>query len=165
MPDLINLGGDNLAHLFLILIVEGIVLQLQDLRSECLAQGEDGTTSELREVNGLGDVLADLVVISNLLCLAEANLHVGVGDLAVFHHGAVAIDFEVALVGVDNDVVVLVASLHLGDDTAEALLEHAHKGGAVDVLGFLELCESIYEFVVYFLCHYCDFMFFRLYLE
>ena len=80
-------------------------------------------------------------------------MHVGVGDGAVFDDGAVAVDLEVALVGVDDDVVVLVASLCLGDDAAEALFEHAHQGGAVDVLGFLELCKGVDEFVVLFLSH------------
>ena len=164
VPYLVDLGRDDVAYHVLVLVVEGVVLQLEDARGEGLAQRQYGAAAELREVDGLRHVLAHFVVVGNLACLAQADLHVGVFDLVVLDDGAVAVDFEVALVGVYDDVVVLVRALHFGYDVAEALFEHAHERGAVDVLCLFELCEGVDESVGLFLCHYLNFMILRFYI-
>ena len=87
--------------------------------------------------------LARLVVLVDFLCLGEGNLGVGVREFLVLHYLAVAVDFEVTLVGVDDDVVVLVAAIRLGDDGAEALLEHADERRTVNVFRFLEFLEHV----------------------
>ena len=62
---------------------------------------------------------------------------------------------EVALVGIDDDVKVLVTAEYLGYNVAEAFLKNAHQGGAVDVLGLLELLEGLNHArtLLFFLCH------------
>ena len=121
------------------------MFQFKNLGCESLTQGQNGTSAELGKVNGLCHFLAHLIVVGNLACLCEADLHVGVGDSAVLNDGAVAINLEVALIGVDDDIVVLVGAHHLSDDTAEALFEHAHQRGAIDVLCLFELREGFNE--------------------
>ena len=43
-------------------------------------------------------------------------------------------NLKVALVGVDDDVKILVRAIDLGDDVTETLFEHTDKCRAVDVL-------------------------------
>ncbi len=105
-----------------------------------LAQGEDGAATKFLEYDLLGVLLAHLglgVVVG--AGVAQRDLQVGVGHLAVGHHGEILEDLHVALVGVEDYVEVLVGAKHLGQHVAERFLEHADHSGLVDVLEFLEL--------------------------
>ena len=71
LPHLVNLTADNGTHLILVLLIEGIMIEFQDLRSQCLTQVQDSTTTELGEVNSLTHLLAYLVVGLNLLSFGK----------------------------------------------------------------------------------------------
>ena len=143
LPGLIDFGADDFALAVLVLVVEGVVLQLHDAACQCLAQLQDGAASELRHVNALADFFAYLIVVFYLLCFAQGYFLVLVGHFSVRHDDAVVVDFEVTLVGVDDDVVVLVGAVHLGDDAAEAFFEHTYQRRPVDVVLFLEVGENL----------------------
>ena len=51
LPYLINLAADHLSDLVLILLIERVVLELENLRCQCLAEVQDGAAAELREVH------------------------------------------------------------------------------------------------------------------
>ena len=124
LPHLVDLSADNGAHLVLILLVEGIVVELKDFRSQRLAQVEDGAASELGEVDVLTHFLTHLIVGLNLQSLRQRNLLVLILHLIIVDDDAVAVNLEVALVGVYNHVEVLVRAEQLGQHVAEALLQH-----------------------------------------
>ena len=69
LPHLVNLSRNYLSDLVLILIIQGVVLQFQNLRSQSLTQVQNGTTAKLLEVHLLRNFLANLVVGLNLLSL------------------------------------------------------------------------------------------------
>ena len=117
------------------------MLEFEDFAGERLSQGEDGASAEVGELDAFAHVLAHLVGFVDGAGIAEGNLAVFVIHLVVVHHGAVAVDFAVALVGVDDDIEVLVRTEDFGNDAAEALFEHADERSAVNVLGFLEVVE------------------------
>src|SRR5574344_102765 len=131
------------------------MLQLEYLRSQCLAQIEDGTTTKLAEVNLLAHLLTYLIVGLDLLCILKRNLLVLILHLTVGNNDAVAVYLEVALVGIDDHVKILVTAEYLGDHVAETLLKDTHQCGTVDVLGLLELLEGLYHAwtLLFFLCH------------
>ena len=79
---------------------------------------------------------------------------------AVGNDGTVAVYLEVALVGVHDDVEVLVAAEDLRDDVAEAFLEHAHESRSVDILRFLEFFEGIeHAYCFFFFLQCCHSLF------
>ncbi len=154
-PCLIDLAADELALELLELVVDGLLLQVEYLALEGLAQVEDGAAAEFLEEDFLGVLLAHLgvgVVVG--AGVAEGDLEVGVGHLAVGHYGEVLENLHVALVGVENDVEVLVGAEHFGQHVAERLLQHTDHRGLVDVFQFLELGELLYHVGgCLFLCH------------
>ena len=60
-----------------------------------------------------GEVLTDLDVVHSLTSLTERYLKIWVGEILVGYYFTVLVDFEVTLVGVDDDVEVLVGAEHL----------------------------------------------------
>ena len=130
------------------------MLELKNLRSESLAQVEDGAATELGKVDTLRHVFAHLVVGLYLACLLERHLLVLVLYLSVSHYHTVAVYLEVAFVRVYDNVEVLVASEYLCENVAEALLQNAYQSSAVDVLCLLKLLERVEHahHVVFFNC-------------
>ena len=155
LPYLVYFGRDNLALAVLIFIIERVVLQLQYLGRQGLAEGKDGAAAKLGKVHALRNVLAHLVVGLNLAGVGQADFLILVLHLTVVNDHAVAIDFEVALVGVDNHVEVLIAAVNLGQHVAEALFKHAHQCGAVYVLSILKLLEGINHTDCHLVCFLC----------
>ena len=51
LPDLINLTADHLTDTILVLLIQRVVLQFEDLRSQCLTEVQNGTTAELLEIH------------------------------------------------------------------------------------------------------------------
>ena len=51
LPNLIDLSADNLSDAILVLVIQLVMFQLQNLRSQCLAEVQNGTTAKLLEVN------------------------------------------------------------------------------------------------------------------
>ena len=143
LPHLINLGRDNHSHAILVFLVEGVVLQLQDFRCQRLSQVKDGSAAELLELHTLTDFLAYLVVRLDFLRVVKRYFLVLVLYFAVGHNHAVAVDFKVALVGVHDDVEILVRPEHLCNDVSETLFKHAHQCGAVDVFCLFKLLKGL----------------------
>ena len=156
LPDLIYLAADHLTDLILILLIEGVVLKFEDLRSQCLAQVQDSTAAELLEVHLLRNLLTHLVVGLNLLSLGEGNLLVLIHHLIVGYHHTVTVNFKVTLVRVHDHVKVLVRAIDFGNDVTEALLEHTHQRGAVDVLVLFKFLKGLNHrgtFRIFLNCH------------
>ena len=76
-------------------------------------------------------------------------MQVVVVDGPVFDDCSASPDFEVALVGVDDDVEVGVGAELFDEDSAECFFEDADHCGPVDVFEFFELCESINQIVAF----------------
>ena len=140
-PDLVNLAGDDFADFLGILLVKVGLFEVEDARSEVLPERQDGTAPERRELDFIGILVADLVGGVDGLDLRNGDLRIGILDGSVLDDRAVAPDFEVALLGVDDDVEILVALVLLLQGVAEDVLQHADHGGLVDVLQLLELGE------------------------
>ena len=143
LPDLINLARDNLSHAVLILVIQRVVFQFQNLRSQRLAQVQDSTAAKLGKFDRLRHILAHLIVMFNLLRLAQRDFLVLVLHLAICHNNTVAINLKVALVGIHDNIEVLVTTEDLGNYVTETLLQHAHKCSAVDILRILEFLHGL----------------------
>ena len=131
------------------------MLEFQDFAGQCLAEGQDGAAAKLGEVDFFAHLFAHFIVGVNLLCGREGNLAVFVLQFVVGHYFAVAVDFKVALVGVDNDVEVFVGAKDFGNHAAKAFFEHADHSGAVNVFGLLKFGEGVNKTNGFclFLCH------------
>ena len=155
LPCLIDFGGHELALALLVLIEEGVVFEFEDFAGERLAKGKDGAATKVGKLDGLADFFAHFVVRVNLTGLAQGDFLVGVGDVAVFHHFAITVDFAVALVRVDDNIEVFVGTVDFRNDRPETFFEHAYQRRAVDVFRFLELCKCLDQADCFagFLCH------------
>ena len=118
-PYLVHLAGDDLSLLLLELIEYGILLEVENLRLECLPQIENGAAAELLEEDLLGHILSNFAFGVNVAGIGQADLAVGVGHGAVLHDFKVLIYIAVPFVGVHDDVEVLVCAKHLGQHVAE----------------------------------------------
>ena len=155
LPDLIDLGRNHLTHLVLIFIIERIVLQFQYLRCQRLTQCKDGTTTELGEIDTLRHLLTHFVVGLYLERILKADLLVFILHLTIGYYRTVAIDFKVALVGVHDDIKVLVTAINLGEYITKTLFQHADQCGAVDILRLLELFKGVNHTDWLFRCFSC----------
>ena len=143
LPYLIYLARNHLTHTVLVLVVQRVVLQLKNFRCKSLTERQDSPTAKLGKVYPLADILVNLIVLSYLTCLSKAYLLVLVGHFSIGHNNTVAVNLEVALIRVNNDIKVLVTTENLGQHVAETLLKHTHERGAVDVLGLLKFPERV----------------------
>ncbi|MPN06678.1 hypothetical protein SDC9_153934 [bioreactor metagenome] len=109
-PYLINLSRDNLAHLFFVLVVQVVLLQLQNLGCQGLAQVKNGAASEMLKRHLVGHLFTHFKVLVNFQSFRQGDFQVGIFELIIFHDGSVAPDLQVSLVGVDDDVVILVCT-------------------------------------------------------
>ena len=119
------------------------MLQFQNLRSQCLAQVQDGAATELLEVHLLRHLFAHLVVRLYLLGLAQFNLLVLILHLTVRHHHAVTVNLKVTLVGVHDHVEVLIRAVDFRNHVSETLLKHTHQCRTVNVLGLFEFLKGL----------------------
>ena len=108
LPGLIYFSHDDFADAVLIFIIECVVLKFEDFAGEGLAESEDGATSEVGEVDFFAHVFSGFVGGIDLTCFGEADLLVVVLNFVVGNDHSVAVDFAVALVGVDDHVEVFV---------------------------------------------------------
>ena len=108
LPDLMYLSGDDFALELAEFGVDCVFLQVEYLRLQGLTEVEDGAASELLEIQALGDVFAYFSLGVYLAGLGESDLFLRVVDVIVGHHHEVLVNLAVALVGVHDDVEVLV---------------------------------------------------------
>ena len=155
LPSLINLTRDNLTNTVLILVIERVMLQLKNLRSQCLTKVQDSTATELIEVNLLTYILTYFIVCLYLTCICKAYFLILILNLSISHNHTVTVNLEVALIRVYNHVEVFVTTENLSEYIAEALLQNAHQCSTIDALGVFKLLESldhIRTFFFYFSC-------------
>ena len=119
------------------------MLKLKNLRSQCLAKGQDSTAAELVEVNLLAHILAYLVVWLNLLSFRKGDFLVFILYLTIGNNYTVAINLEVTLVWVHDNIEVFVTTENLSKHVAETFLQHTYQSSTVDILGFFKLAECI----------------------
>ena len=143
LPNLVNLATDHLTHTVLVLLIQRIVLQLENLRSQCLTEVQNGTTTKLLEVHLLGHFLTHLIVGFNLLRLAQGDFLVLILHLAVCYYNTVTVNLEVSLVGVDDYVKVFIRSIDLCDNIAEAFFQHTHQSRTVNVLCLFKFLKGL----------------------
>ena len=141
LPHLIDLAGDDLADLLRVFLVEAGFFEVEDARCEVLAQRQHGPAAERFEPHLIGVLVADLVGGVDGLHLRHGDLHLRILDRTVFHHDAVAPDFEVALLGVDDHVEVVVRLVLFLECVAEDVLQYADHRALVDVFQLFELCK------------------------
>src|SRR5574344_24815 len=156
LPHLIDLSTYHLSHSILIFLIERVMLQFQDFRSQCLTQVQDSAATELREVHFLTHFLTHFIVRFYLLSIFQADFLVIILHFAVCHNNTVTVYLEVTLVRIDDDVIVLIAAKHLSDHVAETFLQHAHQCSAVDVRSlfkFLEGLNHTWTYFFFFCCH------------
>ena len=137
-PHLVDLARDDVADLLRVFFVEAGLLQIEDARGEVLAQRQHGATAERGEFDLVGVFVSNLVGGVDGLDLRDGNLCVGVFDGVVLDDRAVAPDFEVAFLGVDDDVEILVRFILFLQRVAEDVLQHADHRRLVDVLQLFE---------------------------
>ncbi len=77
------------------------------------------------------------------MCFGEGDLLVGIGYFVIGNNFTVAVNLEVAFVGVYDYVEVLIRTENLCNNAAEAFFEYAHHCGAVNVLGLFEFRECV----------------------
>ena len=155
LPSLIDLGRDEFAFAVFIFVVQRIVLELQDFAGQGLTERQDGAAAELGEINGFAHFLADFVIGIDFAGCRQGDFLVRVSHIVIGNDFAVAIDFKVALVRVNNHVEVFVRTKDFGNHAAKAFFEHTDHCGAVYILRLLELGEGVNETqcLLFFLCH------------
>ena len=75
----------------------------------------------------------------------EGDLFVGIFHFIVGYDLTAARDLEVTFVGIDHDGEIFVRAEYFGDDTAEALFEHAEQSGVIDIFGLVEVSEGLQQ--------------------
>ncbi len=149
LPRLIDLAGHDLTDALLVTVEKVVLLKVHHKACKVLLEAQDGTAAEVLELDLVGDLLADLEILLDLLGLREADLEVRVIELIVLDDGAATEDLEVAFLGVDDDVEVRVGAELLDENAAEGLLEDSHHSGPVNILQVLELGKSINQRVIF----------------
>ena len=133
-PHLIDLARDYLAHAFAVLLEQVGFFEIEDAGGEVLAQRKHCAASERIEFYLVGHLFAHFVGFVEFAGVRNGYLLVGVLHLAVLHDDAVAPDFEVALVGIDDYVEVLIRFVSLYQQMAENILQYSYHRTLVDIL-------------------------------
>ena len=140
---MVYLGAHHLAHTLLVLLEDGILLQLQDAAGQILPQRQHIPPSEGLKWHFFRHFLAYLEVILDFQGIAEGNLRRLILHLAILDDFSVLPNLQIALIRVDDDVEVRVVPVLLLNHRTEDILEDAHHYLAVDVLELLEFLEGI----------------------
>ena len=153
-PNLMDFGCDNLSLKFAEMGYQRCFLEVENLTLKCLAQGQDSASAEFLEENLLGNLLADFAFRIYLPGFCQTYLGDLVLDCAIFDDSEVLINLAVSLVGIHDDIEILVCTEHLGQRIAERILKDTDHRRFVDILKFLELIESVdHVYCFYFLSH------------
>ena len=102
------------------------MLQLKNLRSQCLTKIQDSTAAKLIEIDLFTNIFTNLIVCFYLTCIRKANLLILILNLAISHNHAITMYLEITLIRVYNHVEVLVTTEYLSEYVTEALLQNAH---------------------------------------
>ena len=106
LPYLIQLSGNHLTQHVFVFLVQRLFLQLHDFRRQGLAEIQDHTPSERSEGHLIRHVVTHLGFLVQQTGVAQRDLRIRIGYIAVFHYQTVAVDLQVTLVRVDDDRVV-----------------------------------------------------------
>ena len=119
------------------------MFEFEHLACQSLAKRKDCAATEFGKVYGFTHFLANFIVGIYFMSIAQRNLFVGIIHIVVAHNNTIAINFEVSLVGVYDNVKVFIASEHLGQHTAEALFKNSDESGATDFLIVLKIGKDV----------------------
>ena len=119
LPYLMDFGSDDFSFYLFEFGIDSIFLEVEDLRLQGLTEIKDGAASEFLEKYLFGHFLSYLAFRVDLACLRKTDLHVFVLDFSVGNHLEVLVDLAVSLVGVHDDVEVLVRAELLCKHVAE----------------------------------------------
>jgi len=142
-PNLVNFGTYQFAYFIFISIVYGIFLQIENLRSQCLAQVQNSSTTEFLEMHLVGHLLADLEIGVGFPSFRQRNLQITVGHRSVFHNLTVTPYFEIPLRRIHDYIEVFIGPEHLCQYVAERFFQHTNHRSYFDVLQLFELCKGI----------------------
>ena len=116
---MVDLSGDNLAFHRLELRVDGVFLQVENLRGKRLAKRKNGSAPELRKHNLFRNLFADFTLRVDFAGIGQSDLHARILNFAVGHNFEVLIDFTVALVRIHDDNEILIRTEHFCQHIAE----------------------------------------------
>ena len=105
---MVYLSGVYSSDEFFEFLINGIVVILMYLGDEILSQGQDRTTAELTDFHLFGNLFPYLKVRFYFECLAQWYLCIGILHHTVIYNNTVAPYLYVALIGVDDDIKVLI---------------------------------------------------------
>ena len=139
-PSMKHLGSDDFANLLLVLLEDVFLLIFRNFGLQILAQGQNVAATETLDAQFFIHFFSHLKIGLNLDGVRQFDLAERVGQFVVLNHGAVVVDFKVALVDVHDDVdeVGGVGVELLVQHATEHILDDAHHGLAVNVLELLE---------------------------
>ena len=144
LQNLVHFAQNDGADQFGVPLVLFVLRQFHQARNERLTRRHDGAPPEVDEVQLFVALFADFVVFVDAEGFADADLFQFVGHLAVGNDGADAPEFQVALLGVHDDVEVLVRTVFFPNQGAENVLEDAHHRRTVHILDVLEFGKGFY---------------------
>src|SRR5690606_28704524 len=131
---LVDLPDDDLADELGVLPVDVLLLDVADLLAERLERRLHGAPPEVVDGDGLGHLVPDLVVLVDGEGVALLDLGHGVLEVVVLDDLADVDDLDVAVVGVEDDLEVVVGAVALLDHGAEDVLDDDLERVAVDVI-------------------------------
>src|SRR5690606_2173200 len=139
---LVDLPDDDLADELGVLPVDVLLLDVADLLAEGLKRRLHGAPPEVVDGDGLGHLVAHLVVLVDLERVGLLDLGHGVLEVVVLDDLADVDDLDVPVVGVEDDLEAVVGAVALLDHRAEDVLDDDLERIAVDVLLARDLGEG-----------------------
>ena len=106
-PGLIDLAREDLADLLGVLFVNIGLLNIHNTAGEILAYVEYAAASEGLELDLLGVLVTDFVIVITAVGLDLLESHLGVRVLHLFHNLEVLVDFAGTLVDIHNNIEVV----------------------------------------------------------
>ena len=156
LPYLVQLTRHDLATHIFIMLIERLFLQFEDLRCQRLTEIEDHTATERSQLYLIRYLFTDLCLLIQQQCIAQRDLRVGIRYVAIFHHQTVAVNLQIALIGVHDDRIVSGRTVHLQNNRLERLLQHRDQRTFVDTFVFLKVFENVNQVDCFlFVCHFC----------
>ena len=123
--------------------IKTVFLQFKYLRGQSLTQVQDRTATEIREMHLIGNLFTHLAVRINRTCLRQGQLQIRILQFVISHDLTVSPDLEISLLRIDNHIVILIRTKHLGDHVTERVFQNVDHRLFVDILQFLELSKRI----------------------
>ena len=142
MAHVVHFTGNDLALHAFVALEQLLRVVLLNTKHEGLTERQNKATTQLLQFDFFRNLLAHFKVRLNFQRKTQRDLRVFVFNGVVIYNDAVAPDFQIAFVRIDNHIEVVVRSILLFELGTESVLDERHQGNAIDVLFFLELAEG-----------------------